>query len=306
MNDDPHNTSLQANDDPERAQQCTLLLTDFTSNPVHGGENSQSKKAPTKKSIASPMSPRRRRAMERESMIEKVRHMVSSPFPFMVLILLVIMIVMIFIDIMPIAGTMRKFIQSNAKTPDELKVIQITFNAALTCISAIVMVVALVIGNHWRGQHIWGEVEEPKRGQHVDHSAASTSRALPGQNDEEHGSAADAVGTCESDSSNKGYAILQGKKNVQHRRSLTLNDAGRTKNSFAKNGESEVLVAKLSLVLPEEEDVEVMLPMTKEEKIDNINEFFEELFKSIDYSILLIFMGKRCNYSRINILPALI
>ena len=33
-------------------------------------------------------------------------------------------------------------------------------------------------------------------------------------------------------------------------------------------------------------------PMTKEEKIDNINEFFEELFKSIDYSILLIFMGK--------------
>jgi hypothetical protein len=156
------------------------------------------------------------------------------------------------------------------------------------------MVVALVIGNHWRGQHIWGEVEDgPKRGLIADHSAASTTKALPGQNDEEHGSAADVVGLCESDSSNKGYVILQGQKNSQHRRSLTLNDAGRNKNSFAKN---EVLVAKLSLVLPEEEDVEVMLPMTKEEKIDNINEFFEELFKSIDYSILLIFMGKKYNY----------
>ena len=42
--------------------------------------------------------------MERESMIEKVRHMVSSPFPYMVLILLVVMIVMIFVDVMPIAG----------------------------------------------------------------------------------------------------------------------------------------------------------------------------------------------------------
>jgi hypothetical protein len=107
MNDDPHKTSLEANEDPERAQQCSLLLTEFTSNPVHGCDSSQSKKAPVKVSIASPMSPRRRRAMERESMIEKVRHMVSSPFPYMVLILLLIMIVMIFIDIMPIAGMER-------------------------------------------------------------------------------------------------------------------------------------------------------------------------------------------------------
>jgi hypothetical protein len=104
MNDVPHKTSPEATDDPERAQQCTLLLTEFTSNPVHGCDNSQSKKATVKVGIASPMSPRRRRAMERESMIEKVRHMVSSPFPYMVLILLLIMIVMIFIDIMPIAG----------------------------------------------------------------------------------------------------------------------------------------------------------------------------------------------------------
>jgi hypothetical protein len=185
----------------------------------------------------------------------------------------------------------------------KIKLKQITFNAALTCISAIVMVVALVIGNHWRGQHIWGEVEDgPKRGLIGDHTAAPTRKPFPGQNDEEHGSAADVIGICESDSSNKGYAIVPGQKNAQHRRSLTLNDAGRIKNSFAKNEESEVLVAKLSLVLPEEEDVGVMLPMTKEEKIDNINEFFEELFKSIDYSILLIFMGKLYNFFPCNML----
>lgn len=173
------------------------------------------------------------------------------------------------------------------------KLIKITTSAALTCISAIVMVVALVIGNHWRGQHIWGEVEEVrKRGVNTDQSAASTVKALPGQNDEEHGSAAHVVGISEADASNKGYVVVKGQRDFQHRRSLTLNDAGRTKISFTNKEESEVLVAKLSLVLPEEEDLEVMLPMTKEEKIDNINEFFEELFKSIDYSILLIFMGK--------------
>jgi hypothetical protein len=32
-------------------------------------------------------------------------------------------------------------------------------------------------------------------------------------------------------------------------------------------------------------------PITKEDKIDNLNEFFEDLFNSIDYSLLLIFLG---------------
>jgi hypothetical protein len=32
-------------------------------------------------------------------------------------------------------------------------------------------------------------------------------------------------------------------------------------------------------------------PLTREEKTENINEFFEELFNSIDYSLLLIFLG---------------
>lgn len=94
----------------DRTQQLLLLPIDNSGNPIHGSQsNNQSNKTPSKIAVASPLSPRRRRAMERESMIEKVRHMVSSPFPYMILILLVIMIVMIFIDIMPIAGLSHKF-----------------------------------------------------------------------------------------------------------------------------------------------------------------------------------------------------
>lgn len=32
-------------------------------------------------------------------------------------------------------------------------------------------------------------------------------------------------------------------------------------------------------------------PLTAEEKIDNLNDFFEELFNSLDYSLLFIFLG---------------
>lgn len=85
----------------------SLHPAELTSNPLVKSEGiSQLKMVakPAKNTVVSPMSPRRRRALERESMIEKVRHMVSSPFPYMILILLVVMIIMIFVDIMPIAG----------------------------------------------------------------------------------------------------------------------------------------------------------------------------------------------------------
>lgn len=74
----------------------------------------------------SPSSPRRRRAKkieEREQMIKNVVVVISSPFPYMILLLLATMIVLIFVDVMSIAG--------------------------LVCVSAIVMIVSLVIGNHW-------------------------------------------------------------------------------------------------------------------------------------------------------------
>ena len=112
-----HNGKLLPVDEPEprncpvslrchESESRNRLETEASTNPLLGLGGSNQLKSPraTKGSVVSPMSPRRRRAMERESMIEKVRHMVSSPFPYMVLILLVVMIVMIFVDVMPIAG----------------------------------------------------------------------------------------------------------------------------------------------------------------------------------------------------------
>lgn len=93
--------------DSQSHENISLQMTDPTQNPLLGSENIVQPKITPRPAMASPMSPRRRRAMERESMIEKVRHMVSSPFPYMILILLVVMIVMIFVDVMPIAGTIN-------------------------------------------------------------------------------------------------------------------------------------------------------------------------------------------------------
>ncbi len=117
------------------------------------------------------MSPRRKRAKDREAVVAKIIHVISSPFPYMVLVLLFAMIVMIFVDVMSITG--------------------------LVCVSAVVMVVTLVVGNLWRGQEIWGEIE---------------------------------------------------------------------------GGEHE--------------------PLSYEDRIDSVNEFFESLFNSLDYSLLLIFLGR--------------
>ena len=159
------------------------------------------------------------------------------------------------------------------------------FFAALTCISAIVMVVSLVIGNHWRGQHIWGEVEDHSKKQKTSEKTSSTVAAgLKSSSDEECGGASKSE-IADSETFKKGYFIINNPK--EHKRSFTMTDANHAKNSFIVKPETE----KLSLVVPEDNDDE-LLPMTSEEKIDNINEFFEELFKSIDYSILLIFMGK--------------
>jgi hypothetical protein len=157
------------------------------------------------------------------------------------------------------------------------------------------MVVSLVIGNHWRGQHIWGEVDEvPKSGHAVGNTAGVTMNPLSAPGDEEHGfdagpitNASDEKGACKA-----GYSVIKGQRDIQHRRSLTMNDAGRSKSTFGSKEESETLVEKVVVESPEKMSNELLLPMTREEKIDNINEFFEELFKSIDYSILLIFMGK--------------
>lgn len=98
------NNSAEDHGNPDRNLQISMLPLLISNHPIHEYDSNTNMKTLPKAGMTSPLSPRRRRALERESMIEKVRHMVSSPFPYMVLILLVIMIVMIFVDVMPIAG----------------------------------------------------------------------------------------------------------------------------------------------------------------------------------------------------------
>lgn len=175
------------------------------------------------------MSPRRRLAIERQAMIEKIRYMVVSPFPYMILLLLVLMIVMIFVNIMPIS--------------------------ALTCISAIIMIVSLVLGNHWRGKAIWSEVEKPE--------------PLP------------------ISLKIKDYTVANQEEPI----SDPLFELEIGESLFKHSGRSSAPTSLTELDIPERKSKDLLPPMTSEEKLDNLNEFFEELFKSIDYSILIIFLG---------------
>lgn len=60
-----------------------------------------------------------------------------------------------------------------------------------------------------------------------------------------------------------------------------------------KNDDGEGRSRKLSMhINTQHTHEEVLPPMTKEDKLENLNLFFEELFNSIDYTILLIFMGE--------------
>lgn len=140
------------------------------------------------------LSPRRKRARERQEMLNQVVPIVTSPIPYVVLLLLIGMIVMIFVDVMSITG--------------------------LVCISAIIMIMFVVFGNHWCGRPIWAPIPL--------NALASNSHKGPSEEEDE-------------------------------RRP--------NRESFDDD------------------------PFTEEDKVDSRNEFFEELFKSIDYSLLIIFLG---------------
>jgi Na+/H+ antiporter NhaD/arsenite permease-like protein len=60
----------------------------------------------------------------------RVAKIIVSPFPYAIMIIMAIMIALIFVDIMSIAG--------------------------LVCVTAVVMTICLVIGNHWQGLPIFG------------------------------------------------------------------------------------------------------------------------------------------------------
>ena len=64
----------------------------------------------------------------------KVARIISSPAPYIMLILLGLMICMIFVNVMAISG--------------------------LICVSAIIMILTLTWGNHWKGSSLYADEEE--------------------------------------------------------------------------------------------------------------------------------------------------
>lgn len=71
---------------------------------------------------------------KKQTMLKKVAKIIVSPFPYAMMMIMAIMIALIFIDIMSIAG--------------------------LVCMTAVVMTVILVLGNHWQGLPIFGGHED--------------------------------------------------------------------------------------------------------------------------------------------------
>lgn len=127
----------------------------------------------------------------RDHLAKKVVKVLMVPFPYAMLLLMGIMVALIFVDLISIS--------------------------ALVCITACVMVVTLVLGNHYRGTNIWGSMPYSHLQLHT--------------NDSRHGSKPSSPAS-----------------------------------SLLPDNEARV-------------------------NIESMNEFFEELFDSIDYNLLLIFLG---------------
>eukprot|EP01034_Spumella_vulgaris_P024578 gene24578-30944_t len=255
----------------------------------------------------SPLSPTRRRARASDSNkgMKRVVRVVTSPFPYMVLILLALMIIMIFVDVMPISG--------------------------LICVSAIVMVLCVVVGNHWRNQKVWDEVSQDEDRAVEPLLAGSQHGAVPHRRSHSRlsGSYAPAhkshPSTGFADTEDAGmqrHTTVSGSNKHKHSRSassdlvkvshhpsisremISTSHKDAATVSAQPRGQYSVLAAsgmqnnsdKLAIVTSGSGDLPDAVStqqeeLTREEKTDNLNEFFEGLFGSIDYSLLLIFMG---------------
>lgn len=71
---------------------------------------------------------------KKQTILKKVAKIIVSPFPYAMMMVMAVMIALIFIDIMSIAG--------------------------LVCVTAVVMTIILVLGNHWQGLPIFGGDED--------------------------------------------------------------------------------------------------------------------------------------------------
>ncbi|KAJ1442100.1 hypothetical protein B484DRAFT_390309 [Ochromonadaceae sp. CCMP2298] len=237
------------------------------------------------------MSPRRKKAQLRAKSATRMVRFISSPFPYLVLVLLGLMVVMIFVDLMPISG--------------------------LICVFAILMVVVVVMGNHWRNRQIWTEESvhpnrtpthprsRPTSTHHPLHSThpAHTSPLNPllAQNLNVRGSRS---GSRHSRSaSNASNASARSSASAAAQASDTA--AEEEKSQYEGEGIAMGGVVGARVGVGEREDAgtevhyaarsanpeEDLGPLTSEDKLDNLNQFFEALFASIDYSLLIIFLG---------------
>tara|TARA_A100001015_G_C15044250_1_gene742325 strand:- start:4448 stop:5869 length:1422 start_codon:yes stop_codon:yes gene_type:complete len=139
----------------------------------------------------------------REGVGSKVARIIVSPAPYIMLVLLGVMIVMIFVDVMAISG--------------------------LICVSAIIMVLTLTYGNHWKGAPMFSEEELGKK------QASS--------------------GDAKQEAAKGSYAPVGGK------------------------------------VAPTTTVDTVSAGTTHEQRVKIREEFYEEMFESIDYNLLFIFLG---------------
>lgn len=235
------------------------------------------------------LSPRRRRAREKEKLSVKAARVVLSPAPYVILVLLAVMVVMIFVDIMPIAG--------------------------LICVFAIIMVVTVVLGNRWQNREVWVEeqgVQHPIHYYHLPHHSETASeqqrvrskrqskvRSVQLKGAHHHG--ADGVsGAAAEDEPQDIEAMpltsqqLSDRTKADDMSSTAAQRASSRRNSrsslerHSDKRQSSAAASGNTVVVQEENELG---PLTREDYLDNLNQFFEELFNSIDYSLLIIFLG---------------
>ena len=137
--------------------------------------------------------------------------------------------------------------------------------AGLICLFAMIMVVTVVLGNHCRNRHIWVE----KHG----HKSNSYSQ------EQQQSVIANTTGVVSM---------------VPSRRNSRTNSIDSKSDGVNATGPLNIntTYAPSAVDIGDHDSEEGSLgPMTKEDRMDNLNEFFEALFNAIDYSILIIFLG---------------
>jgi Na+/H+ antiporter NhaD/arsenite permease-like protein len=168
------------------------------------------------------ISPRRQLALEKAKAAKTEDYLVVSPFPYAVPLLLCAMIAMIFAGVLPISGTV--------------------------CVFSVLMIVTVVVGNHYRGQQTFVPVPPGSN-----RSEAEVKLRFPTQ---------------------------PGSVNESPFEEPELGEPGQ------RSGQPRGYLA--SLQEPAEDELG---PLTWEDEVDNINRFFAAVYGSIDYNVLMIFLG---------------